>query len=191
MAPELGQAVEAKTDGKGSTVAVMQVNRAGAACPVGIKFDSILAKTNPVTASGINLSVVWPSLRSTQLNGIGLKVHLGERLEVKYHSAPFQVFLTAIGVAVLPQATVSWFQIPVTVQIEVEILDCAMLDGLKFGPVNLDNKRSGCSGEAVIGHCCEQFGYSNSGNNTDDSKGNDHLLESNALFVLLHTGHLP
>ena len=191
MAPELGQAVEPKTDGKGSTVAVMQINRAGAACPVGIKFDSILTETNPVAASGINLRVVWSSLRSTQLNRIGSKVHLGEHLEVKYHSAPFQVFLTAITVAVLPQATVSWLQIPVTVQIEVEIIDCAILDGLKLGPVDLDNQRSGCSGEPVIGHGFEYFRYPNSGNNTDDSQGNDHLLESYSSFFVFHGSHLP
>lgn len=190
MAPELGQAVEAKTDGKGSTVAVMQVNCAGATGPIGVKFDSILAEANPVTASGINFGVVWPALRSTQLNGIGSKVYTRERLEVKHHSASFQVFLTAVGVAVLPHATVSWLKIPVTVQIKVEIVDSATLDGLKLGPVHLDNQRSSCRGEAVIGHCFDYFRYPNSSNNTDDSQGNDHFLKSYASFFAFHGSHL-
>jgi hypothetical protein len=190
MAPELGQAVEAKTDGKGSTFAVMQVNCAGATGPVGIKFYSILAEANPVTASGINFGVVWPALRSTQLDGIRSKAHMRECLEVKYHSASFQVLLTAVGVAVLPHATVSWLKIPVTIQIKVEIGDSATLDSLKLGPVDLDNQRSSCSGEPVIGYCFDQFRYPNSGSNTDNSQGNDHFLKSYASFFAFHGSHL-
>jgi len=89
MAPELGQAVEAETDGVGSTVAVMEVNSTGTAGPVGIKFDSILTEANSVTTAGIDLSIVWPALWSVEFNRIGLKVHTWELLEIQYHFASF------------------------------------------------------------------------------------------------------
>ena len=78
MLPELGQAVVAKTDGEGPAVAIVEVNSARAAGPVGIELDSILREGNPVTTTCINFPVVWPPFGAAELVRIGFKAHLGK-----------------------------------------------------------------------------------------------------------------
>ena len=74
MHPKLGQAIETKTNGQGPTIGVVKIDGTGAACPVGIEFDSILTEANPVATTCIYLSVVWPSLWPAESVRIGLKV---------------------------------------------------------------------------------------------------------------------
>ena len=76
MLPELGQAVVAKADGEGPAVAIVEVNSARAAGPVGIELDSILCEANPISTTGIDLGVIWPALWPSEFGRIGFKVYL-------------------------------------------------------------------------------------------------------------------
>ena len=76
MVPQLGQAVVAKTDGEGPAVAIVEVNSARAAGPVGIELDSILGEANPISTTSIDLGVIWPALRPSKFGRIGFKVYL-------------------------------------------------------------------------------------------------------------------
>jgi hypothetical protein len=77
MNPELGQAIVTKTNGQGSAIGVVEIDGTGTACPVGVKFDSILTEANPVTTTCIDLRVVWPTLWSAESARIGLEVDVG------------------------------------------------------------------------------------------------------------------
>jgi hypothetical protein len=70
VSPQLGQAVVAETDGKGPAFFVMEVDGARAACAVGIEFNTILSKADPIAATGVNLGIVWSTLRTTEAQGV-------------------------------------------------------------------------------------------------------------------------
>ncbi len=80
MIPELGQAVGADANGQGPAVAVVEVNSASAAGPGGIELDSVLCKADPISTTGIDRSVIWPSFRSSKFGGIGFEMYFGEQL---------------------------------------------------------------------------------------------------------------
>jgi hypothetical protein len=105
MAPELGQAIEAKTYGQGPTFGVVEIDGTGTACAVRIEFDSILTEANPVTTACIDLGVVWPALWSAEFARIGLEVDVGQGLKIHKHIAFLQQFFPSVSIAIPPQKT--------------------------------------------------------------------------------------
>ena len=105
MHPKLGQPIVTNTNGQGPAIRVMEIDSAGTACPVGIKFDSILTEANPVTTTCIDPSVVWPTLRSAEFARIGLEMDVGQGLKVYNHIAFFQQFFPPVSIAITPQKT--------------------------------------------------------------------------------------
>ena len=75
MPPELGQAVVTNTDGESTALSIVEIDSASGAGPVGIELDSILCEANPISITGIDGSVVWPSFRSSKFGGIGLEMY--------------------------------------------------------------------------------------------------------------------
>ena len=105
MHPKLGQAIVTNTNGQGSAIRVMEIDGAGTACPIGIKFDSILTEADPVTTTCIYLRVVWPTLWSAEFARIGLEVDVGQGLKVYNHIDFFQQFFPPVSIAIPPQKT--------------------------------------------------------------------------------------
>jgi hypothetical protein len=103
MHPKLGQAIVSNSNGQGPAITVMEIDGAGTACSVGIKFDSILTEANPVSTTCIYLRVVWATLWSAEFARIGLEVDIGQGLKVYKHIAFFQQFFPPISVTISPQ----------------------------------------------------------------------------------------
>jgi hypothetical protein len=103
MHPELGQAIESKTNGQGPTIGVVEIDGTGTACPVGIELDSILTEANPVSTSCIDLGVVWPTIWSAQFTRIGLEVDVGQGFKVHKHIAFLQQFFPSVSIVIPPQ----------------------------------------------------------------------------------------
>jgi hypothetical protein len=105
MHPELGQAVEAKANGQGPAIGVVEIDGTGTAGPVGIKFNSILIEAYPVTTTCIDLGVVWPAFRSAEFARIGLEVDIGQGLKIHNHIALLQQFFPPVSIAIPPEKT--------------------------------------------------------------------------------------
>ncbi len=85
MAPELGQAIEAKTYGQGPTFGVVEIDGTGTACAVRIEFNAILTEANAVITPCIDLGFVRPALRSALVIRIGVEMHTRKGLQIQYH----------------------------------------------------------------------------------------------------------
>ena len=152
MHPKLGQAIVSNTNGQGSTFGVVEVDGTGTACPVGIKFDSIVTEAHPVTATCIDLSVVWSTLWSAESARVGLEVDVGQGPKINNHITFFQQFFAPVSIAIPPQETAPGIQVAVIVKIEVEIINAALLNGLELCPVDMHHKQACCTGQTVVGY---------------------------------------
>jgi hypothetical protein len=130
----------------------MQIDGSGVGCTVGIELDSILAPTecDPVATAGIYLGIVWPPFGSTKFSGVCLEVDTGEPAESPYRAASFQVVFLPVAVAVLPEDAVS-IQLPVSVEVEIEVTAGQLVNGLQPCFVNLNHKGAHRPGETIVG----------------------------------------
>ncbi len=156
MAPELDKPIVADPYGIGLALLVVEINGSAGACANGIEFDTVPGEADPVTATRINICIVWPTHGSAQFRGIGLKMDAGKLFEPKTGLFFFLWVFSPIIVQVLPEHTPPGSHISVVVRIKVKVTDGALECGTRPGLLNVKQKGSGGAGKTVVGECLAQ-----------------------------------
>jgi len=106
VTPQLGETVGAEANSIRSACGIVEINSTRTACPIRIKLNSVLAETDAVTASGIDVTVVRAALRTAEIKTIRPWIHARKLATVKHRLAPLKNFSVAISVRVFPQDTI-------------------------------------------------------------------------------------
>jgi hypothetical protein len=137
MAPELNKSIGAKPDGIGLALLIVEINCSAGARPRGIEFDTIPGEADPVTATCVNFSIVWPAHGSTQFRRIGFKMDVWKLFEPKTGLFFFLWVFLPVIVQVLPEHTPPGSHISVAVRIKVKVTDGALESGTRPGLLNV------------------------------------------------------
>jgi hypothetical protein len=129
MAPQLSESIVAKPDGIALALLVVEIHGSAGASPGGIEFDAIPSEADPVTATRINVGIVWPALWSPQFRRIGLKMDVGKLCERKSGHFFFMWVFLPVRVEVLPEHTAAGPHVSVAVRIKVQVTDGALEGG--------------------------------------------------------------